>query len=292
MGKGSSPKVVPTAKGEGNYISDNKMNPSWDKRIGRAVELANRYAFAKEALVFYRTLTSYQKDVYQHLESLRDGRDGLPSLEEELPLYILLPRFPSFVSLIRREGPPRLAKLAEELSKMREEDLGVMLQSYWREKALNTIENRAMSFFPKAFLQPYAECLADAHGGAVDGLAESASLCPLCNGRPQVGCLRPADNGMKRSLVCSLCLAEWRFRRLSCPSCGEDSNDKFPYYTTKDYPNIRLEACNSCGKYIKTVDMTKNPEAVPVVDELATIPLDLWAHEQGYKKIEDNVLGI
>src|SRR5437588_8683670 len=52
------------------------------------------------------------------------------------------------------------------------------------------------------------------------------------------------------------------------------------------------EGCDTCGHYIKTVDLTKNGLAVPVVDELATIPLNLWAQEHGYVKLQANLLGI
>ncbi|MEK7369457.1 MAG: hypothetical protein AABZ62_07305, partial [Planctomycetota bacterium] len=67
------------------------MNPSWDKRIGRAEQLANRYAFAKKALGFYGVLTSHQKGVYQRIESLAKDSNERLSLEEELPLGILRP---------------------------------------------------------------------------------------------------------------------------------------------------------------------------------------------------------
>ena len=57
-------------------------------------------------------------------------------------------------------------------------------------------------------------------------------------------------------------------------------------------PHLRVDSCDSCRHYIKTVDLTKNGHAVPVVDELATIPLNLWAHEHGYVKLKTNLLGI
>jgi formate dehydrogenase maturation protein FdhE len=53
-----------------------------------------------------------------------------------------------------------------------------------------------------------------------------------------------------------------------------------------------VEACDTCRYYIKTIDLTKNGRAVPVVDELATIPLNLWAHQHGYVKLRANLLGI
>ena len=42
--------------------------------------------------------------------------------------------------------------------------------------------------------------------------------------------------------------------------------------------------------YIKSVDLTVDGLAVPEVDELAAIPLDLWATERGYAKITPNLL--
>ena len=53
---------------------------------------------------------------------------------------------------------------------------------------------------------------------------------------------------------------------------------------------IHISGCDSCGSYIKTVDMTKSRLAEPIVDEMAAIPLDLWAQKQGYTKLQTNVM--
>jgi len=55
---------------------------------------------------------------------------------------------------------------------------------------------------------------------------------------------------------------------------------------------MRVEACDACHTYIKSVDLTKNGLANPPVDELAAIPLDLWAQERGYAKLRPNLLGM
>jgi formate dehydrogenase maturation protein FdhE len=55
---------------------------------------------------------------------------------------------------------------------------------------------------------------------------------------------------------------------------------------------VRVEACDTCRQYIKTIDLTKNGRAVPVVDKLAAIPLSLWAAENGYVKVSTNLLGL
>jgi len=52
-----------------------------------------------------------------------------------------------------------------------------------------------------------------------------------------------------------------------------------------------VECCDSCKTYIKTIDLTKNGRAEPVVDELASAPLDLWARERSFAKLQSNVLG-
>jgi Zn ribbon nucleic-acid-binding protein len=65
-----------------------------------------------------------------------------------------------------------------------------------------------------------------------------------------------------------------------CPACGEETVDKLAIYTASQFNHVRVEACDTCGHYIKTFDLTKNGLAVPVVDELATIPLNTWAHER------------
>ena len=54
----------------------------------------------------------------------------------------------------------------------------------------------------------------------------------------------------------------------------------------------KLEACDHCRTYIKSIDLTKNGLAVPVVDELASVPLDIWAEEHGYTKLQPNLLGM
>ena len=52
-----------------------------------------------------------------------------------------------------------------------------------------------------------------------------------------------------------------------------------------EFPHVCVEACDSCGRYIKAVDLTVDGRAVPLVDEIATLPLNIWAEEHGYSKI-------
>jgi FdhE protein len=140
------------------------------------------------------------------------------------------------------------------------------------------------------FLQPYAEYLAaNREATIVDG---TPLTCPLCGGKPIVGILRTEGDGAKKSLICMLCAHEWIFRRIYCPACGEEREPQMAFYSAPEISHVRVDVCDTCHTYLKNIDLTKTGLAVPIVDELATIPLDLWAAEHGYKKLQINILGI
>ena len=145
-------------------------------------------------------------------------------------------------------------------------------------------------FFVRACLQPVAEYLA--FDSKVQVARYSGSRCPVCGGKPQLSVLRPEGEGGKRSLVCSLCATEWDFRRILCPNCAEEDNAKLPRFSADEFPHIRVEACDTCKRYLKSVDLSINGLAVPLVDEIAAASLDLWASEHGYEKIELNLMGL
>jgi len=113
----------------------------------------------------------------------------------------------------------------------------------------------------------------------------------LCEGRPVIGVLRVEGDGGKRFMVCSFCGYEWEFRRILCPTCGEVDEKKLPVYVAEQFPHVRVEVCDTCKFFTRTIDLTKDGHAVPVVDDLAAIPLTLWAHEHGYRRLQANLLG-
>src|SRR5207237_9109336 len=58
------------------------------------------------------------------------------------------------------------------------------------------------------------------------------------------------------------------------------------------FPHLRIEACESCRRYILGIDLATDPAAVPLVDEMAAVPLDLYARERGFSKITTNLMGL
>jgi formate dehydrogenase maturation protein FdhE len=112
--------------------------------------------------------------------------------------------------------------------------------------------------------------------------------CPRCGHPPQVASLRPRGDGTALSLVCSLCFHEWPQSRDRCSGCG----GAVALHEASELPHLRVRTCESCQRYMHIVRLDVEPEAIPEVDELAALSLDVWARERGYEKIFPNLLGI
>lgn len=255
------------------------MKSSWDLRIERAGELSKKHAAAAELLRFYQQLARFQQSIY----------DRLPD-DEGHDIAVLIRFCPDLLALINRTGSTQLKAAAESLAQAGKEQWLELLTAVWQHHEESEKLAPEYLFFAKVMLQPYAELLAK-HSAASQE-PTSGSLCPFCGSKPQVAVLRPEGDGGKRSLVCSLCSTEWSFRRLVCPNCGEEHKDKLPVYIAEEFDYVRVDACDTCHAYLKSIDMTKNGRAVPVVDELATVSLNLWAQEKSYHKLAPNLFGV
>ncbi len=278
----------------------------WNQRIHRATELSSVYPFAAEGLRFYSRVATFQKTFYAEIgEALANSPKVSADrpLRDELDLFLLLPIFPRFLSLIQQIAPAPLAQATAILGQKGPAEWQLVIENFWRmdpefataddagQLEIDDLHRRisADQLLAWAFLQPYAEYLANHREIArLDG---TPSTCPLCGGRPLVGVLRSEGDGAKKSLICMLCAHEWAFRRIYCPACGEEREPQMAYYSAPEIAHVRVDVCDTCHTYMKSVDLTKTGLAIAVVDELATIPLDLWAREHGYQKLQVNLLG-
>ncbi len=260
-------------------------NPDWDKRIERAIDLAGRHPDAAEVLSFYCRILEFQKGLYE-----RAGRLPAPApdgpFRERLEVGIAMQGLPELLALVGTNGPSKLAQEAEDLSKLSPEERRQVVNDFL---GADDLDASPYAFFERVLLQPLAEHLAATSAATLTGL--SGRICAVCGARPQVAVLRPEGDGGKRFLVCSFCMTEWEFRRILCPNCGEEDYAKLPRYTAEGISAVRVEACESCHAYLKSVDLTVDGHAVPLVDEVATAALDVWAMENGFQKIRRNLVG-
>ncbi|HEY4410836.1 MAG TPA: formate dehydrogenase accessory protein FdhE [Acidimicrobiia bacterium] len=115
----------------------------------------------------------------------------------------------------------------------------------------------------------------------------TGSACPACGGPAQLSVIAEESGefmgGSPRSLVCGRCAGWWSFPRALCTWCGEADPNRLPSFVPDGRRAVRVDGCETCGHYVKTFDLREPGAAdlVPLVDDVATIPLDLWARDQG-----------
>lgn len=198
---------------------------------------------------------------------------------EALLFYAALVEFAGdwddLIALVRRIGPPVLQEAARRIDPF---ELKAAVDRYLRG------EDRVSpdSFFARVMLRrerPRARGV-------------PSNRCPECGEPPQCGVLRPQGDGHAFALVCSLCAAEWSFPRGQCPACGEADREKIAWFQAETLAHVQTQTCDACARYLHVIHCGKEPAAVPEVDEVASLAMDVWAREQGYEKIHPNLIGI
>jgi len=116
--------------------------------------------------------------------------------------------------------------------------------------------------------------------------------CPKCGQAPLCGVLDTEGDGAALSLVCSLCLHEWGFRRGRCPSCANDDPEQVYCYHAEEIPQVETQVCDACQRYMHLVRRDREPEAIPELDELVALPLDVMCLDYGFVKIHPNLAGV
>ena len=260
---------------------------SFEERIRRAETLFRVWPSAAEVLQTLVQVLKFQRSLQAFLERSKfHCSSAEPRLPSDIELFSLLPHFRTFLQIMAASDSTTLAQKAEKLQMASPDVWEEHLQRYWI-RADHT-DPSTEAFFLRAFLQPIAEYLAEESAISIANYARP--LCPYCGQKPTCGVLRPEGDGAKRSLICAFCSTEWEYRRIVCPGCEQEDVERLPVYTAEDFPYIRIEACDICNTFVKTIDLTKDGHAIPLIDEIGSLPLTLWAEEKGYSKLERNLL--
>ena len=285
-------------------IGAERSHPSWHARRTRALALKAERRHAADLLGGYLGVLDQQERLYAisrdgHWPDLRNAEgDARPMLRlERLPYESLARTFGEFVRELRQVMPDTLAPAVATLDAAHVglsadllRDAAARRPLSLRAESLRT-DAATLEFFCRAFLQPIAEALA--HSYAEPTSKRTDATCPLCGWPPQFALLQdePEVQG-RRSLVCALCSVEWTFARSVCVNCREDEAERLDYHVADSVPHVRIEACTSCRTYLKIIDLRAEGTLAPVVDEIASVELDLWCDEQGLTKLQRNLLGM
>jgi hypothetical protein len=274
----------------------------WRARQRRAGQLRDRLSYAAEVLGLYQRLLDVQAPAYAAALADRPAAADLAS-------YVARRSAPAVVAATAAGGPASLASAAGPwLRERAAADVARWLDG----GPLASVD----AFFARAAAAPVLEALLHCGALPAGGVAGAAGpdaagpdvtgpgavgigavgTCPRCGGLPQVAFTADAGDALltaPRQLLCARCSATWPWPRLQCAACGESATARLESFAAAEQlPHLRADACRTCHSYLVHVDLRRDRDAVPEVDELAAVPLDLHVQEQGLRKIIPNVFGI
>jgi Protein involved in formate dehydrogenase formation len=275
-------------------VTAETSSSSWTARSRRAEELRERHPFAAEVLALYLALLPVQEDAW------RAARESPPHTEE-VARWAAAMVLPAVVEATAAGGPPALREAVR--GRLAEGALSAWLAG----AELDPVDR----YLARASLAPVLEALEERAGAACGPVRdrERAALCPRCGWLPQLSCLTPSGETLvsgRRDLLCARCGWSWDYTRNACPWCGEADEARLLVYSEHwegavtlngngsapaVFPNLRVAGCETCRRYLIEVDLALEGNAVPEVDELAALPLDLYAADQGLTKVTPNLMG-
>ncbi|HXB54286.1 MAG TPA: formate dehydrogenase accessory protein FdhE [Vicinamibacteria bacterium] len=255
------------------------------RRAARADELAGSSRAALGPLRFAAGLYRAQATLAAAVASAHRQRPLVGRLQSDLDGFAGALR--ALLRYAAGAGPPALA---EEARSRETEDMGVArarLEACWSGDCAT-----GEDYLSRALLRPYLEVLAGL--GIAPDRSQRPGGCPFCAAPPWIAARRssPDVDGARRFLGCSLCGGEWPVNRVRCPACEEENPARLPSFQTDAHPFVRIEGCETCHRYLKSIDLTVDARSIPEVDDLVSLALDLWAAEQGFQRIEPGLAGV
>jgi len=105
--------------------------------------------------------------------------------------------------------------------------------------------------------------------------------CPICGSAPILSIL---EGEGARSLICSFCWHSWSVKRVYCPFCDNSDNKDLHYFFSEEEKDLRVDLCDKCHKYLKTLDTRKADRLIyPPLEQVSTLHLDIKAQEEGFE---------
>ncbi len=185
----------------------------------------------------------------------------------------------------------RRPELAETLARIRawldekRQQIEVLAAEYLREGRVREgeeagLDGDLLAFILNNALRPFLRAQAQALALCVDDSTWYRGRCPICGGEPDLAALE-RESGRRR-LLCSRCDSEWTFQRIGCPFCGNDDPLQLAYYPSDD-GIYRLNVCEHCRRYLKTIDLRQVAgERLLPAERILTVAMDVAALDAGY----------
>ncbi|MFA7013775.1 MAG: formate dehydrogenase accessory protein FdhE [Desulfobacterales bacterium] len=259
--------------------------------------------FYSELLVFYQAVFMAQEEAKQtvRIEAKPISKDMLKlKLKEKFPLVsvsdfeldeVSCRQLFEKISRIIREKNPGLKSSAEVLiAAMDKGDLKVedlcrallagndsVFEKYAEELK---VDKKLLAFIAYNSVKPSLVVFAEKTAQQLEpDYYWGKGYCPVCGSAPAIAVLQGEG---ERFLRCGFCGHSWSAMRIYCPFCENKDSKTLSYFYSESEPEYRVDICEACNKYIKTVDLRKlSRDCYMPLEQVATLHLDLKAQEMG-----------
>ncbi|OIP61561.1 MAG: hypothetical protein COY75_03675 [Nitrospirae bacterium CG_4_10_14_0_8_um_filter_41_23] len=290
---------------EGRYLSE-----SLEKRKEHITQLKKKYSVYNEILNFYEKVLEEQEAIELTLnvnpvETSKDLKalqikEGFPLINKgdfilDIPSSVIL-----FESLCQI-GKNATDKMREDINVIEDAikdgflDLAKLLERHYDktyiDKILEDIEidEAVLNFLIHMSIKPFLDANVEKLKDQVDFKNWLRGYCPICGSFPHMSELKGEG---QRFFACSFCGFEWPSERLKCPFCENKDHESLHYFYEEGKEIYRVDVCDKCKQYIKTVDSCKlDYEPDLNLEDIATIHLDILASEKGFKRPVPNLWG-
>ncbi len=195
--------------------------------------------------------------------------------------------FTVYVRFTNRKSDEALAAieaLKPDLAEILEEFLFLKGDVKMQAHISDLLPAEILVFLVKNTLTPLVEKYSECAIPYIDLDSWESGCCPVCGHPPGLAELRKTPSGRQRYLFCSLCHTSWPFQRLKCPFCEHVEDKETEYLSFPDEGNYRVDICNSCRSFIKTV-INNSAELSPVLLDWSSQHVDDSVIQKGYKRV-------
>lgn len=143
------------------------------------------------------------------------------------------------------------------------------------------VRREVIDFLLRAVAKPALEKRRRAVKSFLEASGWDKGYCPFCGAFPSVAVIH--EKIPQRWLHCSGCGHDWRFSRVVCPYCSDESQREMPYFFVEGKEQETAFVCESCKRYLITVNHISDLETHdPDVLAMGMAHLDLLMQKRGY----------
>lgn len=143
------------------------------------------------------------------------------------------------------------------------------------------INKEILGFIVFNSLKPSITAFAEKISAYLKDVEWERGYCPVCGSMPELSVF---EKDGKRFLICGFCSHKWTSKRIYCPFCENSNHETLQYFSIDDEEEYRVDACDDCKHYIKTInrELTTREIFLPLESQ-TTVYINSRFEEMGYE---------